>query len=78
MRHELEEMGFDPLHEMMEILKITDDVDKKWDRLAWLCRHLYPTLKEIDPPPPAKDDEVDTVSTRSTDELLALVIEQPK
>jgi hypothetical protein len=74
MRLELEAAGFEPLNELLQIIKDTDDTDKKWDRISWMVQFIYPRLKETEAPPPPATVEEDHVSERSTEELLSIVM----
>lgn len=55
LRQSLDAAGFDPAKEIINIISRTDDIDKKWDRLTFLMRFLYPQLKEIEAVPTSED-----------------------
>lgn len=76
MRLELEAAGFEPLPELLRILANTEDDDKRWDRIAWLVQFIYPRLKEVETLPPAVEPEENPASSRSTEALMALELDE--
>lgn len=73
LRNALDEAKFNVVEELLETLDGTSDNDKRWQRLQWLCDHLFPRLKEIEAPAePAKTPQ-GSPSNVPTESLISLV-----
>ena len=73
LRTQLEDLGFDPVAEMVRIYNATRKDADKFQRLMWIFKYTFPQLKESEIPSNPVEEIPNPFANQSTDNLLSIV-----